>query len=110
MREYELIVVFDLSLSEAEGADAGPKYLENIIKQVNGNLLKIDHWGRRRLAYPIDGKLDADYVLTDRCASRERRLPTPCLWLPMAVSQVREDDERMADDAQRARGAPPCQR
>jgi small subunit ribosomal protein S6 len=63
MREYELIVVFDLALSEAEGADAGPKYVENIITANNGTVLKIDHWGRRRMAYPIDGMLDADYVL-----------------------------------------------
>ena len=63
MREYELIVVFNLGFQESEGQDAAPKYLENLISQRNGNVLKIEHWGRRRMAYPIDGMLDADYVL-----------------------------------------------
>jgi len=64
MREYELTVVYDLSVAEAGGPEAGPQRLTQLIETRGGNLLKVDHWGRRRLAYPIGKALDADYVVT----------------------------------------------
>jgi ribosomal protein S6 len=64
MREYELTVLYDLALAEANGADASVNHLTQAVESRGGKMLKVDHWGRRRLAYPIRNAIDADYVVT----------------------------------------------
>ncbi len=56
--------VRDLAHAEADGQDAGPRTITNIVEARQGSVIKVDHWGRRRMAYPIKGMLDADYVIT----------------------------------------------
>jgi small subunit ribosomal protein S6 len=64
MREYELTVVYDLSVAEAGGPDAGPQRITTMIEGRGGKMLKVDHWGRRRMAYPIGKAIDGDYIVT----------------------------------------------
>lgn len=64
MREYELTVVYDLAVAEAGGPDAGPQRIASLVEGRGGKMLKVDHWGRRRMAYPIGKALDGDYVVT----------------------------------------------
>lgn len=64
MREYELTVVYDLAVQEAGGPEASVELLTNVIEARGGKLLKVDHWGRRRMAYPINRVIDADYIVT----------------------------------------------
>jgi small subunit ribosomal protein S6 len=64
MRDYELTVVYDLAVAEAGGADAGPQRITAMVESRGGKMLKVDHWGRRRMAYPIGTAIDADYVVT----------------------------------------------
>jgi small subunit ribosomal protein S6 len=64
MREYELTVVYDLTVAEAGGPDAAPQRLAQLVEGRGGKMLKVDHWGRRRLAYPIKHMIDADYVVS----------------------------------------------
>jgi small subunit ribosomal protein S6 len=64
MREYELTVVYDLSVAEAGGPEAGPQRLTSLIEGRGGKILKVDHWGRRRMAYPINRALDGDYIIS----------------------------------------------
>ncbi|MES4792494.1 MAG: 30S ribosomal protein S6 [Chloroflexota bacterium] len=64
MREYELTAVFDLSLIESSGPEASAERIKQLVESRGGKLLKIDHWGRRRLAYPIRHAIDADYIVT----------------------------------------------
>ena len=64
MREYELTVVYDLAVSEAGGPDATVQHLTTAVEARGGKVLKVDHWGRRRLAYPINRAIDADYVVS----------------------------------------------
>ncbi|HMO95065.1 MAG TPA: 30S ribosomal protein S6 [Tepidiformaceae bacterium] len=64
MREYELTVVYDLTVQEAGGPDAGPQRLTQLVEARGGKVLKIDHWGRRRMAYPINRAIDGDYLVT----------------------------------------------
>lgn len=64
MREYELTVVYDLAVQEAGGPDASVQQLTTIIEARGGKLLKVDHWGRRRMAYPINRAIDGDYIVT----------------------------------------------
>jgi small subunit ribosomal protein S6 len=64
MREYELTVVYDLAVAEAGGPEAGPQRLTSFIEGRGGQVIKIDHWGRRRMAYPIGRAIDGDYVIS----------------------------------------------
>jgi small subunit ribosomal protein S6 len=64
MREYELTVVYDLGVAEAGGPQAAVERLTTAVEARGGQLVKTDHWGRRRLAYPINGAIDGDYVVT----------------------------------------------
>jgi small subunit ribosomal protein S6 len=64
MREYELTVVYDLAVAEAGGPDASVAHLTKLVESRGGTVLKVDHWGRRRLAYPIGRALDADYIVS----------------------------------------------
>jgi small subunit ribosomal protein S6 len=64
MREYELTVIYDLSVAEAGGQQAAVDRLQNAVTARGGEVVKVDHWGRRRLAYPIKAAIDGDYVVT----------------------------------------------
>jgi small subunit ribosomal protein S6 len=64
MREYELTVVYDLAVQEAGGPDASPQHLTQMVESRGGKMLNIDHWGRRRMAYPIGRAMDADYIVS----------------------------------------------
>ncbi len=64
MREYELTVVYDLAVAEAGGPDAAVQLLTKAIEARAGRFLKADHWGRRRMAYPIGPAIDGDYVIS----------------------------------------------
>jgi len=64
MREYELTVVYDLAVQEAGGPDATVDLLKNLVEARGGKVLKVDHWGRRRMAYAINRAIDGDYVVS----------------------------------------------
>ncbi|MCX7618854.1 30S ribosomal protein S6 [Tepidiforma sp.] len=64
MREYELTVVYDLAVQEAGGPAASEERLKQLVESRGGKLLKLDHWGRRRMAYPIRHAIDADYIVS----------------------------------------------
>ena len=64
MREYELTVVYDLAVAESGGADASVAHLTTAVEARGGNVIRVDHWGRRRMAYPIGRAIDADYVVS----------------------------------------------
>jgi small subunit ribosomal protein S6 len=64
MREYELTVIYDLSVAESGGPEAAVEQVTSLIEARGGKLLKADHWGRRRMAYPINHEIDGDYVVT----------------------------------------------
>ncbi|MCL2108878.1 MAG: 30S ribosomal protein S6 [Oscillospiraceae bacterium] len=58
--KYEAVVVF--SLKEEENVPALVKKFSDLIAE-NGELLGVDEWGKRRLAYPINYETDGYYVL-----------------------------------------------
>ena len=64
MREYELTVIYDLAVMEAGGADASIQNLTTHVEARGGKVTKVDHWGRRRLAYPIGRAIDGDYIVS----------------------------------------------
>jgi len=64
MREYELTVIYDLAVAEAGGPDAAVQQVTSLVEARGGKLLKTDHWGRRRMAYPINHQIDGDYIVS----------------------------------------------
>ena len=63
-REYELIAVYDLAVAEAGGPDASVAALTVHVEARGGKVIRVDHWGRRRMAYPIGRTVDADYIVS----------------------------------------------
>jgi len=62
MRAYEVMVILDPSLDERTIEPSLDKYL-NVIRKDGGSIESLDVWGRRRMAYEIDHRPEADYRL-----------------------------------------------
>ncbi|HKM25429.1 30S ribosomal protein S6 [Corynebacterium sp.] len=69
MRHYEIMIILDPTQDERTVAPSLDKYLENVRKD-NGKVEKVDVWGKRRLAYPINKKEEGVYaVINLECES-----------------------------------------
>jgi small subunit ribosomal protein S6 len=64
MRHYELMVILDPDLEERTVAPSLDQFL-SVIRQGGGTVEKVDVWGRRRLAYEIDHKVEGIYAVLD---------------------------------------------
>lgn len=62
MRDYELMVVLSPELDEA-GVDAATERLGTQISGRGGEVVDLQKWGRRRLAYPIAKQRDGFYTV-----------------------------------------------
>ncbi|MCS7233021.1 MAG: 30S ribosomal protein S6 [Synergistetes bacterium] len=62
MRKYEMMVVFDPALEE-EALKEEISKVEDLIRKGEGNVEKVDLWGRRRLAYPVNKKREGIYAV-----------------------------------------------
>ena len=64
MNKYELVYVIDTALDD----DARKVVIDrfnSMIEQEGGKVLKVDEWGKRRLAYPINYKTEGYYLLVN---------------------------------------------
>jgi small subunit ribosomal protein S6 len=64
MRHYELMVILDPDLEERTVAPSLDQFL-GVVRQGGGTVEKVDVWGRRRLAYEIDHKVEGIYAVLD---------------------------------------------
>ncbi len=62
MKTYEMIYVLDTSVAD-EAKEAFVKKFEDIVTSNGGNVVSVDKWGVKKLAYPINFKTEGDYVL-----------------------------------------------
>lgn len=63
LRDYELVVI----LSPEIGDDVISESLERLNQGVTGRggeVVEVNHWGRRRLAYPINRHFEGNYVVS----------------------------------------------
>ncbi len=67
MRHYELMVILDPDLEERTVAPSLDQFL-GVVRQGGGNIEKVDVWGRRRLAYEINHKVEGIYAVVDLSA------------------------------------------
>lgn len=63
MNEYELMYVLHPRLT-AEEIEAAVERISALVTDPGGEIISVDQWGRRRLAYPIDRNLEGYYVLS----------------------------------------------
>ena len=61
MNKYELIYIIDTTV-EAEARKALIEKFNGIIAANGGEVVKVEEWGKRRLAYAIDYKTEGYYV------------------------------------------------
>jgi small subunit ribosomal protein S6 len=63
MNKYETIFILDPDLEEAQ-AHATIEKIKGIITQNNGEIIKSEDWGKRKLAYVVKKKPRGHYILT----------------------------------------------
>ena len=61
MNKYELIYIIDTAVEEAARKELIEKF-NGIIAANGGEVVKVEEWGKRRLAYAIDYKTEGYYV------------------------------------------------
>lgn len=57
-----MMVIFDSALEE-EALKEEVSKVEELIRRENGSVDKVDLWGRRRLAYPVNKKREGIYAV-----------------------------------------------
>ena len=62
MRKYEMLYILTATLTDEE-KDAIIAKFESVVKTAGGNVEKVDKWGVKKLAYPINYKTEGFYVL-----------------------------------------------
>ena len=70
MKAYELLFFVAPSIDEDSRA-AVMKRIETTIADGKGTVDNVDVWGKRKLAYEIDGLTDGDYTIIDFLANPE---------------------------------------
>ncbi len=70
MKPYETLFFTEPSI-ENEALDALIGKVENAITKNGGQVEKIDKWGRRPLAYPVEKHTEGNYVLINFQATGE---------------------------------------
>lgn len=68
--KYELMFIADPELDERGLKKLTEQYLELVTKE-GGSVENTDIWGRRKLAYEIDGKTEGNYVVVNYTATPE---------------------------------------
>jgi small subunit ribosomal protein S6 len=64
LRHYELMVILDPDLEERTIAPSLDTFL-NVVRSGGGTVEKVDVWGRRRLSFEIDKKVEGIYAVVD---------------------------------------------
>lgn len=118
-RDYELAFILNPEVNEEEVRTVQDR-IEQIVATYGGQIVKVNQWGRRRLAYPIERHRDGFYTFVDMIltpetvAEIERMLKVSEIVLrhmvkkrdPKAVQKEREErEEREARAAAAAAAA-----
>ena len=64
VNKYELVVIIDGGVADEEVPDAYERLVRKPIEARGGEVGEVDQWGRRKLAYPIQRRLEGNYSVT----------------------------------------------
>jgi small subunit ribosomal protein S6 len=70
MRNYELMYIIKTNVDDEKRPEVVEKY-KQIIVNSGGEIVKLDEWGKRRLAYEVDKNREGYYVLMNFKSSKE---------------------------------------
>ena len=70
MRQYEMMVILDPEVDERTVGPSLDQYL-TVVTEAKGSVDKVDIWGKRRLAYPINKKNDGIYAVINFTSASE---------------------------------------
>ena len=62
MKAYETVFIVDPDISD-DDVDSIAERLSGIVNDFNGRIVKIDKWGRKKLAYKVKKKNRGNYIL-----------------------------------------------
>ncbi len=62
MKKYECLYIVNINF-DSEGISAVVGRVEEVLKNVGGELANTQHWGKRKLAYAIDKERYGNYIL-----------------------------------------------
>ena len=65
MKAYELLFIVAPTIDDETRAGV-MKRIETTLAESAGGVDNVDNWGKRKLAYEINGLSDGDYTLIDR--------------------------------------------
>ena len=85
MNKYEMLTIFNASLTDEEKENMVKKYSEMMTSD-GGKLLTMNKWGVKKLAYPINFKREGYYVLFEFEANAE---------VPAKISALMNIDENV---------------
>ncbi|HHT06475.1 MAG TPA: 30S ribosomal protein S6 [Hydrogenispora sp.] len=84
---YESVIIFSPQLDE-EALENAINWVQDVIKNGEGEVTKVDRWGKRRLAYEINDLTEGYYLLVEMEA-------------PSATAQELDRVLRISDDVLR---------
>ncbi len=64
MRRYELGIILSPQVADDEVPDTIERLVQRPVESRGGEVQEVNHWGRRKLAYPINSQLEGNYVFT----------------------------------------------
>jgi small subunit ribosomal protein S6 len=89
VRPYEMLVLMS---AETEDPKDEVEKVEEVVRNLGGESVKTDFWGKRRLAYPIDKKNEGYYALCNFSIDPEQLVELnrvlglrPAIYRQMAV-------------------------
>jgi len=62
LSKYETIFIIDPDI-ESEGVESIIEDIQNLVSGSGGQVIKVDRWGKKRLAYEVKGNRDGYYGL-----------------------------------------------
>ena len=68
MRRYETIYIVDPTINDEDHQEVIKKF-QNLIEKEKGIFIKVDEWGKQRLAYEIKNFDKGSYILMDYCGA-----------------------------------------
>ena len=100
MNKYELIYIIDTTVEEAARKELIEKF-NGIIAANGGEVVKVEEWGKRRLAYAIDYKTEGYYA----CMSLSTALPSCPRSSPVISASTRTSSVLRSSSCLRRRAA-----
>jgi small subunit ribosomal protein S6 len=101
-RVYELMIIVDVDVDDATGK-AVVNRAKEMVEAAGGTVPTVDHWGRRRYAYPINHKHEGVYSVLE-IVTEAPNLDDVDRYLRLADEVVRHKLIRLPDSEAARRG------